>query len=188
MNRTALLTLVLAAAFACTSAVMAQDAEKKRKGGKGQTIAGTLNAAPVAGDTVTWNVTGEDGAAKDLPMTGEVVVMYGEKNGQNRAMQIRIKGKKVPEAKGKRLVATGTIKAVAVAGKQATVTLTTADGDKDFVLPTKVKVMCRDKGGVLQALGIGPGGGRRKKDDAAAEPKGERKKKRGKKKDQAAAM
>jgi len=171
--------VALAAAVAWSGLALAR--EKKERKGKMAAVLGTLNEGAMAGETVTWKITAEDGTDKELPMATNVVVMYSEKNGQNRAMQIRVAGKKVPEAKGKRLVAQGTLKAVAVAGKKATVTVTVDAADKDFALPTKVKIMAREKAdGTTQAMAIGPGGGRKKGGgDQPAEGKKKRKKKKG---------
>jgi len=167
VKRTVLLAIAFAAALAWTTGALAREGGKKDKpagkGRRGQVVTGTLAEATVAGDTVTWKVTADDGTTKELPMATNVVVTYGEKNGQNRVMQIRVAGKKTPEAKGKRLVAQGTLKSVTVAGNKATVTVTVDGADKDFLLAAKVKIACREKAGVTQAMSIGSAGGRKGK-------------------------
>ena len=174
-----MMVVALAAAVAWSGAALARDAEKKKKAdGKGATVTGTLTGATVTDDTVTWKVTGEDGAAQELPMASNVVAMYSDKNGVNHAMMIRVAGKKAPEAKGNRQVASGTIPkdgGVTIAGDQATIKI----GDTSVVLPTAVKVMVRDKDGTKQAIMIGPAGKPKgdKQPKAEGKKKGERKKK-----------
>lgn len=172
-----MMLLALAAVVAWSGAALARDAEKKKKkdGGKGETVTGTLTEAKVDGETVTWKVkvTGEDDP-QELPMSTNVVAMYGEKDGVNRVMMIRVAGKKTPESKGKRLVAAGTLTKVEIADNLATITI----GETKVVLPTAVKVMVREKGGTKQALMIGPAG----KDRGERKPKGEGQKKGGRKK------
>lgn len=158
--------VALVMAVACGSA-FAREKKERAKGGKAETVAGTFVSAAVEGETCTWKITAEDGTEKSLPMATNVVVMYSEKNGKNRAMQIRVAGKKTPEAKGKRLVAAGTLTGAAAAGRAVTVTVKVEDKDVEFMLPKKVKLMVRGD----KALGIGPasGGGRKKKEEAPAE-------------------
>jgi len=173
--------VALAAAVAWSGLALAGEKKERKGRGKMAAVLGTLNEGAVAGETVTWKIAAEDGTDKELPMATNVVVIYSEKNGQNRVMQIRVAGKKAPEAKGKRLVAQGTLKAVAVAGRKATVTVTVDAADKDFILPVKVKIMAREKAdGTTQAMLIGPGGGRKKAEgDQPAEGKKKRRKNKG---------
>ena len=182
MKTKALAVVALAIVVAWGTRGLAQEKKKGKGRGKAEQVAGTLTEAAVAGETVTWKITAEDGTEQALAMATNVVVMYAERNGQNRVMQIRVAGKKVPEAKGKRLVAQGTLKAVAIEGRMATVTVTVGAEDKAFQLPKKVRLMAREKAdGTKAAIGIGPGGGRRKKGegDQPAEGKKNRKRKKG---------
>jgi len=175
VKRTALLVMAFAAVLVWTTGALAREGKKDKaegKAGKGEVVEGTLTEATVAGETVTWKVTAADGTTKELPMATNVVVTYSEKNGQNRAMQIQVAGKKTPEAKGNRLVATGTLKSVAVAGKKVTVTVTVDGADKDFLLTANVNVACREKAGATQATSVSPagGGGGKKKDKGGDAP------------------
>jgi hypothetical protein len=176
--------VALALAVALGTCALAGEKKERKERPKPQTTAGTLTGGAVAGETVTWKVAAEDGAAKEVPMATNVVVIYSDKNGQSRAQMIRVAGKKTPAAKGNRLVATGTLKAVAVEGRKATVTVTVEGEDKEFALGTKVKIMAREKNdGTVQAmmLSAAGGGGRKKKDagDQPAEGKKKRKEKGG---------
>ena len=159
--------VALAVAVACGTAFAREKKEGAKGGGKMETVAGTFVSAAVEGETCTWKITAEDGTEKALPMATNVVVMYMEKGEQKRAMQIRVAGKKAPEAKGNRLVATGTLTGATAAGRGVTVTVKVEDKDVEFMLPKKVTLMVRGD----KALGIAPasGGGKKKKDAAPAE-------------------
>ena len=167
MKARALMAVALALSVAWASSALAQQKKERKGRSKGQTIAGTLNEAAVAGDTVTWKITAEDGMDKELPMSTNIVVLYTEKGGQTRLTLIRVAGKKAPEAKGGRQVAQGTLSAVAADGNKFTVTVDVDGEKKAFSLTKRVRIMAREKAGATEALGIAPGGGRKKKGDGA---------------------
>ena len=179
MKTRALLVTALAVAVAWGSGALAGEKKERKGKGKAQQVVGTLNEATVADSTVTWKITAEDGTNKEFPMPTNVVVMYMERGGQNRAMQIRVAGKKVPEAKGKRLVAQGTLKAVGIEGNKVTVTVTVENEDKPFMLAKKVSITAREKGdGSTAAVAIAPAP-RKKKGEGDQPGEGKKKRKKG---------
>jgi len=158
VRRRVLVVAGMAVALALASGAVAGEKRKGKGKGKAQRVTGTFVSAEVAGEKVNWKITtDEDQAEKTFEMAAKVVVMYMERKGQNRAMQIRALGKKVPEAKGKRLVAQGTVEKAELQGNQLTVTVKLDAGEsKPFLLGAKLTVAYREKGdGSLAALGIG---------------------------------
>ncbi|NQT52238.1 hypothetical protein HQ576_09325 [bacterium] len=156
---------------------LAGEKGEKKGGGKGEKVTGQFVSAALEGGQITWKITAEDGAEKAYTMASEVVVMYSERNGVNRAMGIGAKGKKVREAKGNRLVATGTFVSAAAEGNKVNVAVTVDGAEKTFVLGTKLTVLARERKGQTTAMRImSAGGGKKKGDDADKPKKGKRKK------------
>lgn len=182
-KRSLILALVIGLAMTA-SAFAGEKGERKKGRGKGEKVNGQFVSATLEGGTITWKITAEDGTEKSYDMPSEVVVLYVERGGQNRAMGIGPKGKKVPEAKGKRLVAVGTFVKAAAEGNKVNVTVSVDGEEKAFVLSSKLIVLTRERRGqtVVMRIMNARKGGKRKKDDAGADKpkkKGRRKKKGG---------
>jgi hypothetical protein len=107
--------------------------------------------------------------------------MAMERGGELRAVGIGPKGKKVPEAKGKRQVLQGTLVKAEAAGNQVNITVTVEGEEKSLSMSAKQRVMYRERGGTLKATRImAAGRGKREKGGAEGEKKGKgRPKKKG---------
>lgn len=182
MRKAWVMMLGLGMALALTTMADAGERKGKRERPQRQRAMGELKSAELKDGKIEWTITmAEPAEDKTFEMKSEVVVMYAERGGKNRAMRISAKGKKVPESKGKRLVAAGTFQKAEAVGKRVEVTIKTDDGkDLSVVLPTNVTVMYIERGdGSRVALGIGPGRRTRGPRQEGERPKRRRKKEQG---------
>jgi hypothetical protein len=171
--------LCVALSVALAGSALAREKKEKRERVKPTKVTGTFVSAELAGESVNWKLTLDEGGDKTFEMAANVVVMYSEKDGTNRARMLRAAGKKAPQAKGNTKVAQGTFVTAVAEGNKVVVTLSVDGAEQAFELSQKLGVMARDD----KALVIASAGRGGKKDRAAGEGKkkggGKRKKKGG---------
>jgi len=122
---------------------LAQEQEKKRRGGKLEKVTGTFVSATVEGGNVQLKISTDDGE-KTYEMPATVVAICREKNGQKLARMIRVsRGRKAPQAKGNMQVVQGDIQSAALQGNKVVVTIKPAEGEATSVaLTSNVSVLC----------------------------------------------
>ena len=126
------------------TSALAQEQEKKRRGGKLEKVTGTFVSATVEGGNVQLKINTDDGE-KTYGMSATVVAICREKNGQKLARMIRVsRGRKAPQAKGNMQVVQGDIQSAALQGNKVVVTIKPAEGEATSVaLTSNVSVLCR---------------------------------------------
>lgn len=170
MRRAVVVVGLVAAMVVATWASAGQERKRDKGKRKGESATGLFVSAELAGEKTNWKITTEDDQAeKTFEMAAKVVVMYMERQGQNVALNIRPLGKRVPEAKGKRLVAQGTFVKAELQGNKVVVTVNVGEGDaaekKDFALSSRVRVAYRaKKDGTIAAMSISGAGGKGKRE------------------------
>ena len=132
------------AIVAMATAALAQQQEKKRRGGKLERVTGTFVSATVENGTVTLKVNTDDGE-KTYEMSATVLAICREKNGQKLARMIRVsRGRRAPQPKGNMQVVQGDIQSAALQGNRVVVTIKPAEGEATTVaLTSNVSVLCR---------------------------------------------
>jgi hypothetical protein len=131
----------LVAALAVVGNAFAGEPGAKREKAKQEEGIGKFVSATLDAEKIAWKLSMEaDGVEKTFDMAADVTVIYTEKNGQKHASSIAPTGKKAPEAKGTRLVATGKFVKAEFQGKQVAVTVKVADAEQVFLMPQRLGV------------------------------------------------
>jgi len=145
----------LALAGFVAAVVLAGQAFAGGKREKPEDANGKFVSAALAAETIQWKLAMEaDGVEKTFDMAADVCVTYTEKNGQKRASSIAPPGKKAPEAKGNRLVASGKFVKAEFQGKQVAVTVKVADQEQVFLIGQALTVRYTQQGDKLVASRI----------------------------------
>ena len=175
MRKLVVVALVLGTVLAGNALAREKKERAEAKEGTGTFVSATIKPE---GGAVTWKLALDGEGEKAFDMTQPVVVTYSEKNNQKHARMIRPVGKKVPEAKGKTLVAQGQVTKAETQGKRVIVTVKVGDGadaaEQEFTLTSRLTVRYRD-GEPPAALSIasagrGEKGAGKKKDDGGVKP------------------
>jgi hypothetical protein len=150
--------LLVLAGFAAAW-VLAGDAlaAGNREKPKQEEAIGKFVSATLAADVIQWKLAMEaDGVEKTFEMAADVSINYTEKNGQKHASSIAPTVKKAPEAKGKRLVASGKFVSAALQGQDVAVTIKVAEHDQVFLLLQRLEVRYTQQAGKLVASRLSP--------------------------------
>ena len=128
-----------------------------------------ISATPKPG-AVTFEVKMalDNEGEKLFELPAQLAIMYGEKNGQRQVRLIRVPGgKHAPEAKGKALIAQGTLVKAEVQGAAVVLTLKSGEGDaageQQFSMDSRLQLAYHAEADKLVIQHINPGGGKREK-------------------------
>ncbi len=121
------------------------------KDASGTFISATLKPGAGAFDL---KVALDNEGEKTLELPAQLVIMYVEKNGEKLARHIRVPGaRRVPEGKGKVLVAQGTLTKAEIQGTRIVFTLKVGEGDaaadQQFTMASRIELAYQEDAGRL---------------------------------------
>jgi len=158
--------IVVAVALAVAGGALAGGRKEQEppKNGSGVFISATPK--PGAG-TFEVKVALDNEGEKLFELPAQVVVMYMEKNGEKRVRMVRVPGgKRAPEAKGKALIAQGTLVKAELQGANVILTLKSGEGDnaaeQQLPMASRIQIAYHDEAGKLIIQHINPAGKRDK--------------------------
>ncbi|HUT36702.1 MAG TPA: hypothetical protein VNE39_24660 [Planctomycetota bacterium] len=136
------------------------------KTGSGVFVAATPK--PGAG-TFELKVALDNEGEKLFELPAQVAVMYTERNGQRQVHMVRVPGgKRAPDAKGKALIAQGTLVKAETQGANVVLTLKVGEGDaaaeQQFTMPRRIQLAYHNAAGKLAVQHINAAGKRDKAD------------------------